>query len=58
MYLAMKLSESLMLSVSEVICSIKLCREMGWKFPLHNLGSVGIFGLYRSWMLMTLSLSL
>ena len=46
MYLAMKLSESLMLFMSEAICSIEPCREMEWKFSLHNLGSMEVFGSY------------
>ena len=57
-YFAIKLSESLMNLVSEAICSIELCKEIGWKLPLHNSGLVGELGLYSSCMLMTLSSSL
>ena len=57
MYLAMKLSESLMHLMSEAMCSMKLCKKIGWKLPLHNSGSVGVLGSYGNWMLMTLSLS-
>ena len=33
-YLAMKFKESLILFASEVICSIELCKDIGWKLPL------------------------
>ena len=57
MYFAIKLSESLMHLISEVICSIEPCKEIRWKLPLHNFGSVGVLESYGNWMLMTLSSS-
>ena len=57
-YFAIKLSESLMDLVSKAIYSIELCKEIGWKLPLHSSGLVRELGSYSSWMLMTLSLSL
>ena len=57
MYFAMKLSESLMHLVSEAMCSIEPCKEIGWKLLLHNSGLVGMLGSYSNWMLMTLSSS-
>ena len=54
MYFAMKISESLIHLVSEVMCSMEPCKEIRWKLPLHNSGSVGVLGSYSNWMLMTL----
>ena len=57
MYLAIKLSESLMFFVSDTICSIDLWRDIGWKLPLQSSSLVGELGSYGNWMLMMLSLS-
>ena len=40
-YLAKMLSEVLMFLASDARCSMEPCREMGWKDPLYNSGSVG-----------------
>ena len=40
-YLAIKLSESLMLFVSDMICSIDPCSDIRWKLLLQSSGSVG-----------------
>ena len=52
-YLAMKLSEPLMILESDVICSIDLWRDIEWKLPLQRSGLVGEFGSYGSWILIT-----
>ena len=54
-YLATQLSNSLIFLVSEAKCSIDLWSEMEQKFSFYKLGSVGILGSYRSWMLITSS---
>ena len=41
MNLAKKLSEILIFLVSEVKCSIELCKEIGWNELLQSSGSVG-----------------
>ena len=55
MYLAMKLSESLMFLESEVICSIEPWSEIGWKLLSQRSGSIGVFRSYCNWILMTAS---
>ena len=55
MYLAKKLSKTLIFLASKVKCSIEPCKEIGWNEPLQSSSSVGAWGLYGSWMLMTSS---
>ena len=45
-YLAMKLSESLMFLEFEAICSIELWSKIGWKLPSQRSGSIGVFRSY------------
>jgi len=54
-YLAMKSRVTLIFLVSCIKCSIKPWRKMEWNEPLQSCGSVGAFGSYRSWMLITSS---
>ena len=57
MYLAIKFKKSLILLMSEAICSIEPWREIGWKLPLHKSGSVGALGSYGNWISITSLLS-
>ena len=54
-YLAMKLSKSLIFLASKAKCSIELCKEIGWKLPSQRSGSVGALESYKRGMLMTIS---
>ena len=56
MYLAIKFNESLIFLESDARYSIELCNEIGWKLSSYRSGSIGVFGSYRSWILMIVSL--
>ena len=55
MYLAMKFSKSLIFFKSNARYLIELWSEIGWKLLFQRSGSIGVFGLYNSWILMTVS---
>ena len=52
-YLVMKLSESLIFLKSDARCSRDLWSKIGWKFLSYNSGSIGVFGSYSNYILMT-----